>query len=540
MSLAIDLINEFNRVKGDRVNWDDHWQEISDRVMPKSSDFTTKRSAGERRQQYIYDSTAVLSNERFAAAMESFIMPRHMKWHKLRPSDQSLVSNPEVRDYFDVLNDTLYSRRYEPDANFSSQANESFLNLGAFGTQCLFVDYQKGAGLKYESVHLSNVFFDVNWMNEVSVVYRLKELTAGQAIEEFGEDNVPKEWLDERSQSKKVKVVHLVKERQKYDPKGINNKSFRFASYHIAYDEKEMLRESGYRTMPYIVSRYIVNHREVYGRSPAMQVLPEIKMLNEMTKEQITGAHLKTNPPLLLHDDGILGFGNANIDLTPGALNYGGVSPDGRQLIVPMQTGSQPELLEQLMETRRQYIRDAFLVSLFQLFAVESPEYMKAGVSAQLALEKAQLLAPAAGRQQTEWAGKMIERELDLLELHGLLPEPPEALADIDYEVVYDAPINRMQENDIIVGLNQTLITVSPFVEANPDLMMKFNGEQILEEVSYINGLPQRMLRTEEQLEEIKQRRAEAQANEAQAAQLEQGASAAKDMADAQATLRGF
>jgi hypothetical protein len=58
----------------------------------------------------------------------------------------------------------------------------------------------------------------------------------------------------------------------------------RFSSYYICLGSREIVSEGGFRTFPYAVGRYTAEPKEVYGYSPAMTVLPEIKMVQEMTK----------------------------------------------------------------------------------------------------------------------------------------------------------------------------------------------------------------------------------------------------------------
>src|ERR1043165_5430963 len=100
-----------------------------------------------------------------------------------------------------------------------------------------------------------------------------------------------------------------------------------YASYYVCCATNDVIEEGGFRTFPYAVGRYDLNPGEVYGRSPCMTILPDVKMLNEMNRTTIQAAQLQVLPPLLAHRDGILDA----IRLTPAAINYGGVDDQGRQ-----------------------------------------------------------------------------------------------------------------------------------------------------------------------------------------------------------------
>ena len=151
-----------------------------------------------------------------------------------------------------------------------------------------------------------------------------------------------------------------------------------------------------------------------------MMALPDVKMLNEMAKTDIRAVHKLVDPPLLLHDDGIMGNGAMQINMTPGGINFGGVNRDGRQLIQPLQTGSRVDINEQKMEQKRNAIDDAFLVTLFQIL-VETPR-MTATEALIRSQEKGMLLTPTMGRQESEALGPLIEREIELLMTNGQLP----------------------------------------------------------------------------------------------------------------------
>ena len=58
MSQADDLIQRLDRLAAERSVWDDHWQEIAERVLPRQADFNTRNTAGDKRTDKIFDSTA--------------------------------------------------------------------------------------------------------------------------------------------------------------------------------------------------------------------------------------------------------------------------------------------------------------------------------------------------------------------------------------------------------------------------------------------------------------------------------------------------
>jgi len=298
------------------------------------------------------------------------------------------------------------------------------------------------------------------------------------------------------------------------------------------------VQEGGYRVFPYAGPRHMTTAREKYGRSPAMQVLPDIKMLNEMAKTIIRAAHKQVAPPLLLRDDGVL----SAFSTRPDALNYGGVDSQGRPLVTALQTNANVGLGVDMMEPIKRTINDAFLVTLFQIL-VETQE-MTATEAAIRAQEKGQLLAPSMGRIQSEFLGPVTEIEIDALSSSGILeymlgPMPPE-LREIggEYAVIYDSPLTQAQNANEGVSILRTLDNGATVAQIDPnaaaEIVKTFNLPAIARDFARINGMSQRLLRTTEEVAAM----LEGEQQQAQIAQLAdvapEAARAAKDFAMAE------
>jgi hypothetical protein len=259
-----------------------------------------------------------------------------------------------------------------------------------------------------------------------------------------------------------------------------------------------------------------------------MDVLPAVKTLNQQKKTLLKQGHRAVDPVLLVHDDGILD----GLSTVPGAVNYGGVSADGRSLVHQLPVGN-VNVGKDMMDMERAHINDAFLVTLFQILT-ENPQ-MTATEVIERTREKGMLLAPAMSRIQSEGLGPQIEREIDLLSMQGLLPPQPEVLREAagEFRIEYDSPITRAQRAEEASGIMRTLETTLTVVNAtqDPEPLDYFNFDEIIPAVAEIQGVPPSWLRGKE---EIMQRR-QARAEQAQAQQDIQAAPAAAAMIKAEA-----
>lgn len=512
-NIADDILGEIGRLLIARTNFESQWSEIAERIIPGHvSTFNSSgiRSYGQKNTDKIFDSTASVGLTRFAAILDSLLTPANQKWHRLSTSNPYINKDRQVGLYFDEVKDILFRHRYYPKSNFISQNQQNYMSLGAYGTGGIFVDRLKDeTGLRYKNVHLGELFISENHQGIVDKVLRRFKLTARQAMQQFGE-KLPKEIQDKavKNPEEEFFFVHCVKPNEEYDPNRNDYRGMAFSSHYVSETGRVLLQAGGYESFPYAVSRYIQGPNEVYGRSPAMEVLPAIKTLNEIEKTLLTQSHRAVSPPMLVADDGILD----TLSLVPGAAVVGGISADGRSLVQPMQFGNIQVGRDQQLD-KRQTINDAFLVTLFQIM-VETPQ-MTATEVMERTREKGILLAPTVGRQQSEYLGPMIEREIDLLNQMGLLPPMPPLLAEAagEYTIVYDSPLSRAQRAEEASGIMRTIESVIGVVNVtqDPTPLDHFDWDVIVPEMSKIHGVPERFMRSMEQIAEIRQGRAQAQ-----------------------------
>jgi hypothetical protein len=522
--LATSIIGRYSRLKANRGNWEMHWEEIASRVLPDySRTFVGTSSPGVKKTQEMFDATAGMACTKFAAAMESMLTPRNQRWHRLVAMDKTLNRNRQAREWFEDVTDILFRYRYAPQANFASNQHEIYMGLGAFGTGCLFIDdlkdrHGRTVGTRYRAIHLGEVYFAENHQGIVDTALRKFKMSARQAAQRWGKDKLA-EGLQkalEKNPDQEFEFIHCVMPREDIEEGRLDAKGMAFASYVICLVGKQRMEEGGYHTFPYAISRYVVAPGEIYGRSPAMLALPDIKVLNEINKTTLKQGHRVVDPVLLAHDDGVLD----SFSLKPGAINYGGVSADGRPLVHALPTGNL-SFAKELTDEKRQSINDAFLVTLFQIL-VDTPQ-MTATEVLERAREKGALLSPTMGRQQSEGLGPLIHRELDILARAGLLPQMPPILRTAmgaDYDVVYDSPLSRAQRAEEASGTMRTVefaVNIAAQTQ-DPSVLDNFNWDVIVPEVADINGMPIRYLNTMDQIAQLRQGRDQ----DKQAAQITQ------------------
>lgn len=525
--LARDLLSEFQQLYGLRGVWEQHWEQIAQQILPghiHTFNALSIRTPGQKRTQYVFDSTAILALKRFQAIMDSVLTPGGKRWHSIEPEEKKLLKDRDVRMWCEEATATLFRLRYAYAANFAAQNLATWASLGAYGTGSLFVDelvrnWTHGPGTRYRNLHIGETYIREDHQGIVDCVYRYFQMTARQAYLKWG-DRCPAEirQAGEKFPDAMFFFLHCVKPREEYDPGRKDSKGMPIGSYYVSITGETLVEESGYRAMPVAVARYEQFSGEVYGRGPGIDVLPDVRMVNEMSKTTVKAGHRALDPVLLVHDDGVI----SGFSLRPGAINSGAVTSDGRPLVHALPTGN-IQMDEKVIEPRRANIRSAFLNDLFQIL-VEGPEMTATEVLERIK-EKGLLLNPTFARMQSEYLGPVIARELDIALEHGYLPPPPAALRN--YQIVYSAPVNRDMQAEEAAGLERALQEAAQLAQLaqRPDVMDVFDLDTAIPEIAMIRGAKTHWLNSPEAVAKIRSDRAKTQ-REQQTIQAAPGAAA--------------
>jgi hypothetical protein len=537
-SRADQCIREQEQLAANRSTFEGHWREVAERVRPTQNMFQMQqRTPGDKRNEKVFDSTAPLALPKFAAAVISMTMPATQKYQALTLDDETLEEDAEVARYLEGMRDVIFKVRYSPKAEFQSQTGEVMLDVGAFGTSPLFIDDDVGNSIQYKSFPLAECYFGEDHRGRIDTNHRRFQWTAHQAASKFGVDRLPekiKQAYEKEPHGPRFWFLHCVRPNPEIKARAKDYRGMPFWSCYIAQEERHIIDEGGFRVFPYAVTRYETAPREVYGRSPAMAVLPSIKSLNEMKKTVLRQGHLRTAPPLM-SDDSLAAF-----DMRPNAMNHGALDDRGQPRVAAFEMKGDHGIGRDLMQDEREAINDAFFVTLFRIL-VEEPQ-ITATEAMLRAQEKGQLLGPPMGRVQSGLLGPCTEREIDILHHAGVferqLGPMPDKLREHfymggEYHVRYEAPLNLAQQAGAGVAIMQTIQAVAPLAQITPEVMLIFDPIKSARELARIQGYPQKALRSEKEVDDLKAQQDQAKQAQQLLAAAPVAAGAAKDMAQA-------
>ncbi len=518
--IVAGIKREFSQKIAERSTLAGHCEEVAQLILPTSRNtffYQNYNTPGAKKTQQQVDATGALALHRFCAIADSLVTPRNMKWHGLQ-GDDYVMKDRASRLWFENTTSTLFKQRYDSNANFAAQNYNNWQSTGAFGNATMYVDRFDarwaggGRGLRYKAVPFGETYYGENHQGKVDRMIRWFRLTAYQAVQKFGIDWLPENLVAPLQQDSQTtfNFLHCVRPREHdYDPEALDVRGMKFSSYYVSIEGQCLMApEGGYHKFPYSVSRYDQTPGEVYGRGPAMLVLPALKTLNAQKITFLKAGHRAADPVLLMADDGIVGM-----DMRPGAQNKGGVSSDGKALVHTLPVGDIQVTLE-MMQEERGIVDDVFLVSLFKVLS-EHPN-MTATQVIELVNEKGMLVAPTLGRQHTEYVGGLVERELDLLADMRMLEPMPDRLKEAmgAYEVTDTSPLSLAARAGEAAGFLRTVEQVRELVNItqDPSLLDPFDFDVATPEIARINNTPERWMADDQKVAAKRQNRAQQQA----------------------------
>lgn len=469
-----------------RQSWEAHWQDVADHVLPRRADIVARSPNGAKRTDRLYDSTAIHANELLAAALHAMLTNPATRWFDLRLARSGPAGNdPAARAWLQGAGEALLEAFAE--SNLAPQLHELYLDLGCFGTACLYVEEDRG-GLRFSARHPAEVFVAEDARGTIDTVYRRFTFTARQAAQEFGAAALGARLRGAaaRTPDEEFAFVHAVFPRAERGAAAADSRNLPFASVYVSVEDRHVVSQSGYHEFPYMAPRWAKASGEVYGRSPGMSVLADIRMLNEICRTTLRAAQKAVDPPLMMPDDGFLG----PVRAMPGGINYYRAGSADR--IEPLNAGGNVGLGLEIEEQRRALIRSAFFVDQLQLSG--GPQ-MTATEVLQRTEEKLRLLGPMLGRLQGELLRPLIVRAIGILGRAGRLPPAPPSLAGRKIEIDYMSPVARAQRMEEVQAIGRAWEIMAPFAAADASMLDLVDAEKLLRHVAERLGAPASMLR---------------------------------------------
>lgn len=506
-------LKRLESLRNERSSWMPHWQELTEQFMPRRGRFVlSDRNRGEKKNQTIINGTGVWSLRVLASGMMAGITSPARPWFRLTTPDPDLAEFGTVKQWTYIAEERI--RLAFQRSNIYNGLHLVYNDLGGIGTATLHVEEDAEDLLRCYVFPVGQYSLANSAKQRVDTVFREFSMTVGQLVERFGLgrcSHLVKTAYQNGNLDQWVEVVHAIEPNRgkKHGYAGAAGMPFKSCWFEKAGDESSgFLRESGFEEFPVMAPRWMASAEDVYGSSPSMDALGDARALQVLEKRKAQAVDKIVTPPMR----GPSSLATGNVSLLPGGVTLvDGVNP-GQTFAPAMEV---PPATVQVvgMEIREheQRIKKALYADLWLMLSQGDTSQMTAREVAERHEEKMLQLGPVMERLQDELLDPLIDRTFGILNRNGYLPPPPEELQGQELRVEYISILAQAQKLLGTSSIERLASFTGNLAAVKPEVLDKVDFDQMVDEYGGMLGIPPSLVRTDEQVQAIRQARAEQQ-----------------------------
>ncbi len=511
----------YEDLKKKRSSWLSYWQLLAENFDARGFKDAEKQSEAEEIlvNKKLLNTSPVIAARTLAAGMQGGMTSPARNWFNLRVpkthnSFQTIIENGklqqddmqkeqrdhEVLTYIDQVSERM--RIIFQNSNFYNVMFQAYQQLGVFGSACVLEEANLD-GFYFTCMPVGSYVFDVNAKGHVDTLIRKIWLDSRQLIVEFGEDVLPESLRSEKSLKNKQKfeVYHAILPNMHCTKKYLS-------LYYMNRKDTDgnfiLLRESYFDSQPFFGVRWDVQAGDIYGKSPAMDVLGSAMLLQAVEMDTAEGIHKQINPPVNAPAE----LQAIGVDLSAGAVNF--VSNNlGTHLGVAPTLQVQPDVNAALLYIQKieNEIQTGMYNDLFRMLIGSDRRQITATEIASKEQEKLILIGPVLERLQDELFNPLIKRTFELMEKYNALPELPKTLESQSLKVEFVSTLAQAQKIVSTSSIEQLLAFTASFAQMKPEVLDALNSDVLLQKYADYLGTDASLLLSQEKINRIREER---------------------------------
>jgi hypothetical protein len=429
-----DVLSRFRAAQSRRRPWESLWQDCYSYALPqRGSGFGSQFDPARRHAERLFDGTATDAVEQLSASLLSQLTPPWSQWFGLVPGYD--IAAPErvlVSEELDHTTETMQG--HFDRSNFAVEIHQAFLDLTTIGSATLLLEEAPlgaSSAFRLTAVPMSEMYFEAGPDDQILGQFRSRSLPLGTLRALFPDAHIAEEKSNQSSGDyQSLPILEAVLP---------NGTDFLYTALLVDKpSEATCLAYGTLATSPFISFRWLKGASEVYGRSPVMTALPDIKTANKVVELVLKNASIAVTGIWQAEDDGVLN--PANIRLVPGAIIPKAVGSAG---LTPLEAPGRFDVSNLMLDDLRGRIRHTLLVD--RLGPVTG-QRMTATEVLERSNEMSRLLGATYGRLQSELLTPLIVQAMRILRRRGEIPDI--VLDGRTVSLQYRSPLARAQARD--------------------------------------------------------------------------------------------
>lgn len=524
------LLSRWGQLRNERESWMAHWKEISDYLLPRSGRFfVDDRNRGDKRHNNIYDSTGTRALRVLAAGMMAGMTSPARPWFRLTTSDPQLDESAAVKAW--LADVTRLMQMVFAKSNTYRTLHSMYEELGAFGTASTIVLADFNSVIHHYTLTTGEFAMAADHRGQVNTLYREFQMTVAQMVREFGRDNCSptvQTLFDRGALEQWVTIMHAIEPRVDRDMTKRDDRNMAWKSVYFEHggNEDQILRDSGFKEFPALCPRWATTGGDIYGNSPAMEALGDIKQLQHEQLRKAQGIDYKTKPPLQAPTS----LKSRDVDTLPGGISFvDSAAPNGGIRSAFEVNIDLSHLLADIQDVRER-IKGSFYADLFLMLANGTNPQMTATEVAERHEEKLLMLGPVLERMHNEILDPLIEMTFSRMVEAGIVPPPPDELQGMELNVEFVSMLAQAQRAIATNSVDRFVGNLGAVAGIKPEVLDKFDADRWADAYADMLGIDPELIVPGEQVALIRKQRAEAAQAQQQAAMLNQGADTAQKL----------
>jgi hypothetical protein len=548
-SLRQRTLYRLQALRSERSSWISRYREISEFLLPFSGRFvSTDRNKGNKSFNSIIDSTGSFAKRTLAAGMMAGMTSPARPWFKLALPDEDLMEFGPVRKWLDDV--TKIMLRIYAKSNTYRALHSQYEELGLYGTGANIIVDDFDNVIHNYALTTGEYFIGTDPKGKVNTLYREYEMPVSQVVQMFvGENNKSgsKNWSNVSTGVKNlwdagrmdawIPIVHAIEPRavSERDLRKGDGKNMPFRSVYLERDAQAqggpdlVLRESGFKRFRATVPRWAVYGGDIYGNSPGMEALGDVKQLQHEQLRKSQAVDYMTMPPV--QAPAVLA--KVGVNQLPGGVTYSDGAGGANSIKSLFDVRLDISALREDIADVRQRINRAFYADLFLMLANDTREQPPtAREVAERHEEKLLMLGPVVERLHDELLDQLIDITFERVMETGIAPPPPKELEDMDLQVEFISTLAQAQRAVGLASVDRLMGTVLQIAQVKPDVLDKIDGDEMIDRYADMAGVPPTMIVDDEKVAEIRAARAKQQAAMQQAETAPAMAQTAKTLSE--------
>ena len=488
---AEGMIQRYEKALTIRREFEELYDEIFEYCLPQRQGFKNY-TPGQRRDDKIFDETAVVGIQEFASRLQAGLTPNFARWADfVTGSEVPEAERDDVNNALDAVTDYVFE--ILQTSNFAQEIHECFIDL-ALGTAVILVTEGDAINpVRFQSIPLPHVVLDTGPDGRVDHVFRERMIKNSDIMIAYPKAILTPNILQRINNYPDSKCKILEVSCKLYDD--INEEKYSYMVIDMA--NKELIMQEIYKGVgsnPFIAFRWSKASGEIYGRGPAVNALSAIKTCNLTIEMILENAQMAISGIYQIDDDGVINVDTIN--LVPGTVIPKAPNTQGLQ---PIRAAGSFDVANLILNDMRNNIKRALYNDM-----LGDPNKTPASATevAERMADLSRKIGSAFGRLQAEMVQPLLQRVIYILRQQGRIEMPTVNGREVKIRSV--SPLAQAQSNQDIVSLNRFLQTVAG--SFGPEILnILISSEETALYLAKKFGVPDNLIRDADERQQLVQ-----------------------------------